>query len=95
MPNIEVHGVTKEQTAFLRKRLVNALKKASCAKEIVISFVSSEVVDLDGVRQPFLRLWMTGENAKKGLVKELVPLLDTIGFDIEVVELKAFAPKRK
>ncbi len=94
MPTIEVYGITKGKVEFLRRLLVNALKDASCANKLVISFVPSEVTDLKDKSQPFFRILMTMEAAREGVVKELVPLLEPLGYDIELVEMRGFIPKK-
>ena len=93
MPNIEIHASRKDQVTFARRAVVNALKSAEYAKDVVITAHMTDPVDLSGNACPFLCVALTAENAKKHL-KDLMTRLYDVPYDIELLELKKFIPHK-
>lgn len=93
MPSVELHGASNDQAAFAKRAIANALKSASYAKDIVVSHVPSQVTDIDGKASPFLRVYITAKSSEMYL-RDLMIRLYKLQYDIEVMELKNFSPKR-
>ncbi len=84
----------KDQALFVAAKIIKALKGHDVAKTLVISRVASEACDIFEDASPFMRIALTAESAGK-LLKSIVAKLEPLGYDIEVIELKTFIPKRR
>ena len=94
MPTIEIHGVRPEQAEFLRKRIGNAFKGAPYAGATVIMSPATVVASATGALDAFLRVYITADNANEHLI-DMMKRLKPFGYDIEVLEIKVFIPKKR
>lgn len=93
MPNIEIHGIGKNDAIELRNRIYFDL---FCSKpyifDIVITIVINDTQDVCRENQPFLRVYATPNNQ---YADEIENVLRGIGLDIERIELKKFVAGKK
>ena len=95
MPNIEIHG-TCDDGFFDRSvsdeigaKIKEIFTDWPCATSMVITTVHSQVRDLQGNPQPYLRVWDTDEEEGEKIAFRL----RLEGFDVEFKMLDAFLPK--
>ena len=90
MPNIEIHGLSKVEADAVYQRIVEIFKGRPYSNEIVVTTHSTEVKDLKGKKQPFLRL----VNSCQEHTEEIMHVLEILGMDIERGKLEEFRPKK-
>jgi len=93
MPNIEIHGlfwrgITKSE---LRNKIWRLFDGKPFQADMVVSEIATDVSDVRGTEQPFLRLVST----LSPHTEEIMAQLETLNMDIEWLELKKFVPKRE
>ncbi len=93
MPNIEIHGVVATSEDDVRNRIIAALTSAEYVEDVVISWVRSVVRCTRDGTQEFIRILATKEALDKHL-DDMLKRLGSVEFDIEVIELKRFVPKK-
>jgi hypothetical protein len=93
VPNIEIHGLNRTESAPLAERFIAAIKEKepALAKDAVITLCDDHCIDLDGVRQPFIRI--CSSESKHFAV--LVEILKQFKMDIECLTLITFIPAEK
>ena len=93
MPNIEIYGSSPKISEMLKEHLFKELfADKPYVKEIVVTIVPSEVTDVEGFQQPFLRLLSSdSEEAKEilGILERKIP-----DIDLEYVKIEKFIPKK-
>jgi len=89
MPNVEVHGFRKPDAGAVRCKIFNLFGDASYVGEMVVTIFPTDVKDVDGDDQPFIRL----VNSDQKHTQEILDRLKTLGIDIEQLRLEAFFPK--
>ena len=103
MSNIEIYGTyfaTESSVAFhlmqancsaisVRKTLERIFADWPCAEDLVITTIISEVRDLNGKNQPYLRVWET--DAEEG--RKIALRLRLEGFKVELPPPTEFFPK--
>lgn len=94
MPNIEIHGLSKADSAVLIRRMRDLFEDKSYKGEIVFTFYPTRVYDMIGKSQPFLRLH-TVRKDDAAEIYEIIDLLRKLGMEIEHVLLKGFYPKKE
>jgi len=94
MPDIETHGLKREVAEALKSDI---FKKYFSDKpyigEMVVTIVPSEVTDVDGRKQPFLRLLSSDPGEADEILRTLERKIPDI--DLEYVEIKKFIPKKQ
>lgn len=99
MPNIEIHGVPKDGAEQLRQGIFNFFAEDPFVLEMVVTVFPTTVRDATGESQPFLRVVSTPSERIPILVDKLRRMVKLIsagqGIDIELLELKAFHPKKE
>lgn len=83
MPNIEIHGLPKEQAEKVRHRIFHQLSGKISVASIVVSCVYDDPADAMDKSQPFLRVIRTKDTASEVLCKIEVAL-SGMGLDIEI-----------
>lgn len=91
MPNIEIHGLHQQEAEEVRSRIFDLFKDVPYVGEMVVTICITEVRDQSGQDQPFLRLIST----PAPYIGEIKEKLQTLGIDIERLELKEFIPKQE
>ena len=93
MPNIEIHGLSKEVAEALRDDIFKKyFSDIPYVEEMVVTIVPSEVTDVEGRKQPFLRLLSSdfGEmDVIPRILEEKIP-----DIDLECVKIEKFIPKK-
>ncbi len=89
MPNIEIHGLAINQARDLRFEIFSVFKNEPYVKDIVVTIFSTQVLDVNGETQPFLRL----VNDCQKNTKRIIGKLKKFGLDIEHARLEKFYPK--
>lgn len=90
--NIEIHGasVGTEWISEFWPKIMAIFENWPCAREMVVTIADSAATDLQGVPQPFLRVWDT--DAERG--RMIARRLRLEGFEVELpVKLAGFLPK--
>lgn len=97
MPNIEIHGLEECQSFGVKDVLRKTLEGARYAKDVVITFVPDEVVNLEEESQPFLRIIVTKDERHDVLdsIKRRLADILTLDMDIEVFVAHEFISKKK
>lgn len=91
MPNVEVHGFTAKEAGLLERRIFNLFKDDEVSNDMVVSRCPTKVRNKLGEKQPFLRVIHTPTmNIFPVLAK-----LETLGIDIEQVEITKYIPAKK
>ncbi len=90
MPNIEIHGLNSEESIKVVLKLQNAFVRTPFQNDYVATVYGSLAVNHQGENQPFLRLVTTQDEHTKSVIEELQKL----GFDLEVMFLDRFIPKK-
>ena len=88
MPNIEIHGLAGVSLNGTTDDIVNLLRPAPFAEDVVISLINDNVINLGGNNRPYLRV--VGTDATE--TQQVVDLLKPLKVDIEVLLLHAFVP---
>jgi len=95
MPNIEIHGLFERDADKLRESIFKAIAKSDeeLAKEAVVYVYPGDckVKDINGKRQPFLRIYSSDETHFETLEKALA----LFEMDMEFISLKKFVPAKK
>lgn len=89
MPNIEIHGLRPVCAHQLRQKIAKALEKESYAAEIVFTTYKNQVIDMEGVEQPYLRIASSNDD----FMLRIVELLKPLGIDIEYLRIEAFSSR--
>ena len=99
MPNVEIHGHDSRAGAAIQASLRKHLHHHAFGKDCVITVVESRCMEVPHPHDaPFLRVYIEPDDDIDNLLRELTacPHLDIAHtHDIEVIELRAFYPKRK
>jgi len=91
LPNIEIHGLAMDQASQLRCRIFQLLKDKSYIDETVVTVYPDVVEDKNGNSQPFIRV----VNDCQAHTEEILKLLQSLGIDIEHMQLSSFIPKKQ
>ena len=92
MPNIEIHGLNRTESAPLSKAIAKAIKEhaSDLVEEAVITLCDDHCVDLEDKRQPFIRIC----SSEPAHFEVLTAVLKQFKLDIEWLELKGFIPAK-
>lgn len=89
MPNIEIHGLPREEAEELRDKVFDLFKDKPYARDMVVTIYPTIIRDIFNTNQPFIRLVSTDQS----YIQEILGWLPSLGLDIEHVRLEAFLPK--
>lgn len=89
MPNIEIHGLPWSKAHDIRLKIFFAFKDEHYVNEMVVTVFRTEVHDIAGEEQPFLRL----VNSCQEHSGEIIEKLKTFNMDIEHAQLEDFYPR--
>lgn len=89
MPNIEIHGLAINRARDLRFEIFSVFNNEPYVKEMVVTIFPTQVLDMNGETQPFLRL----VNDCQKNTKRIIGKLKKFGLDIEHARLEKFYPK--
>lgn len=93
MPNIEIHGVKKDDTKHFRltEKIFKRVEGLVFAGELVLTKVMDDCRDRNNKSQPFLRIIISEKSKIEPLVQQLKPL----GIDMEILIIDGFIPGEK
>ena len=74
MPNVEIHGLSRESGEVMYSQAERLLRGAPFADEVVISIMGDVVRDLKGYQKPFLRIFSADEAEAHQVMSLLKPL---------------------
>jgi len=92
MPNIEIHGASPKVSEMLKKHIFKLFTDKPYAEEIVVTVVPSEVTDVKGFEQLFLRILSSNTEEAKEISEILGRIIPDIG--IEYIKIEKFIPKK-
>lgn len=94
MPDIEIHGLDRDDGRAVRESIAKLLEGGSYASEVVTMLpeFGDSVIDLSGVSQPFLRIVGSPEYLKEHL-GDIRKRLKPLGLDFEIMEITFFIKK--
>ena len=97
MPNIEIHGLPKQEAEDLREKIFGLLQGTPYVNEMVVTIYQTVVKDKNGDDQPFIRLVNSPLHLTQGekMEREILERLETLDIDIEHLKLEKFIPKKK
>jgi len=90
MPNIEIHGLSKERAKEMYDKIVVIFRGRPYFSEVVVTRYPTEVHDLSGNTQPFLRLVSSCQEH----TEEIMHILEVLDLDIERGKLEEFRPRK-
>ncbi len=90
MPNIEMYGFSIDEVKGIDSMIHELLEFTPYRDDYVTTFIESEVIDHYNRKQPFLRLVTT----KNDHIDDILEELQKLKFDIEVMMLDRFIPKK-
>ena len=92
MPNIKIYGVSSTGQVPLYKKIKELFIGEEYAKDMVVTFMNgTTVLSLDGKSQPYIQLEITSTDKYLPLMTRL----EELGYDIQVIELRNFIPKKE
>lgn len=94
MPNIEIHGLNRNDGRAVRESIAKLLEGGSYASEVVTMLpgFGDSVIDLSGTSQPFLRIVGSSEYLQEHL-GDIRKRLKPLGLDFEILEIASFIKK--
>ncbi len=95
MPNIELYGLPSGQAAMRAEQILCALRSTGMnLDDVVVTNISSGVIDTEGRARPFLRIVAPKDTplSEWGKIKSA---LAGLRLDIEVLLLDTFIPAQK
>ena len=90
MPNIEVHSFTGGSVLDAIKSIKEIVQDLPFAKEVVITTYRDTCLDMEGNRQPFIRIYDSDKERRD----ELADMLKYVA-DVETLVLDRFEAKRE
>jgi len=84
MPNIEIHGLDMGKADEVRDNIFGLLQGKPYAKNMVVEVYRTEVIDIVGKSQPYLRLLSSNETEAQEIIQILHTFLE---IDIEWIIL--------
>ena len=91
MPNIEIHGLDREQGIMLETQIFHVFSQEDYVEDMVVTRFSTVVHDESGMVRPFLRLVNSSQKDSQAIMEKL----KQFGLDIEHLELVRFYPETK
>jgi|GEM_PF-3809859 len=91
MPNFEMYGFEENSHTPYADKIADFFKDRSDETDFVITAIQSKVYDYQATKQPFIRLVSTPGKRNE----EILGFLQTLGVDVEFLELSAFFPKKE
>lgn len=89
MPNIEIHGLDTMPACEVRRKIFDMFSGKPYVRETVVTVCPTDVKDLYGNNQPFLRL----VNDCQTHTQEIILALLSLRMDIEHLQLVKFYSK--
>ena len=95
MSNIKIYGIADSGFNRIFQQAKSLLQDEPYAKDVVITLMGgTQVFSLDGKPQPYIQLEVT-EDLNMTEYLKLTTKLETLGYDIQAVELRDFIVKKE